>query len=328
MTRIALSLITAALIPLFVAVTPAQTQIRLLPVRSIGDTVTCHIGGSSFQYHPDQSLISAQPWTGKIAETQAMFDRVYNYSNLRTNIYTVPVTDRNVNVEICPGEKNYIVYNADWVRALYDETKNLWVIYGVMAHEMGHYALNHDRTAAGSDPEIERQADEYAGGILRKMGASLEEAQAAFRSNKINVEGHTHPPLNKRLDAVKAGWGQVDNSVLPSRGDNDLPTSLTNTLWVEENVFSEGKPVYREFLPKGQIRTRTSSDINGYIASNIKWYFVGNSIHVEHFDYDTRKVWTERRGAINGDKIEGSYKDTRTGTITTWRLTKVDYIPH
>lgn len=317
----------AAMISLFVVVTPAQAQIRIVAIRSIGDTVTCHIGGSSFQYHPDQSLISAQPWTGKTAETQAMFDKVFNYSNLRTNIYTVPVTDRKVNVEICPGDRNYIVYNADWIRVLYEQTNNAWVIYGVMAHEMGHYALNHDRTAAESNPEIELLADEYAGEILRKMGASLEDAQAAFRSEIMRSRSHTHPPVDERLEAVKAGWSKVGKSLPPVRIDN-VSNALANTLWLEENVSIEGKPVYLEFLANGEIRTRTSSNIVGYVAANVRWYFVGNSIHVEHFNLDTKKVLAERRGAIDGDKIEGSYKNIGTGSVGTWRLKKVNYIPH
>lgn len=141
--------------PLFAVLTPAQAQIRIAPVTSIGETITCHVGGKRFEYKPDQSLISPRSLTGKTAELQAIFDRVAGHTELRTNVYTVPVTNKKVNVEICPGERNYIVYNADWVMDLYNETKNMWVLYAVIAHEIGHYVRGHQHTAVGSETERE-----------------------------------------------------------------------------------------------------------------------------------------------------------------------------
>jgi len=164
------------------------------------------VGNSSYQLVPDQSLVAAISITGKTDETQKLFDRVSGYTDLRMNVYTVPVIDSKVNVEICPGDVNYIVYNAAWVKALYEETNNMWVLYAVIAHEVGHYVRNHDRTATGSNINIELEADEYAGEVLAKMGASLEDAQAAFKSEKMQSHSHTHPPLDQRLSAVRQGW--------------------------------------------------------------------------------------------------------------------------
>lgn len=204
--------------PLFVSVLlglliyiPAQAQIRIAPITSIGQTITCHVGGSSFEYRPDHSQLSARSWTGKTAETQAIFDRVSGFTDLRSTVYTLPVTNTNVNVEICPGDRNYIVYNADWIRSLYNETKNRWVLYAVMAHEIGHYVRGHQHTRVGSKPDIELEADEYAGEVLAKMGASLDDAQAAYKSDRMRSETatHTHPPVNDRLRAVKAGWSRI-----------------------------------------------------------------------------------------------------------------------
>jgi hypothetical protein len=326
MTRIAHSLIMVAIISLFAVVIPAQAQIRIAAITSIDGNITCHVGGGSFQYQPDQSLISAQSITGKTAETQAMFDKVFGYSNLRTNIYTVPVTDKKVNVEICPGDRNYIVYNGDWVRALYDETDNLWVVYGVMAHEMGHYALAHDRTALQSDPAIELQADQYAGEVLAKMGASLENAQAAFRSDKMRPFGHTHPPINQRLNAVKVGWSKVRK---PSDTvSNTVPNALKDAMWLEHDVTIKGERVYLEFEPNGEVRTRTFSDSSGYVAANESWSFADDTVLIELFDstINRNNVLVEYRGVIKGDRIEGTYKNFRTGSVTKWHLMKVNSI--
>jgi hypothetical protein len=202
------TLFVAAFLGLLI-VMPTHAQIRIAPVTSIGATVTCYVGGAKFQYQPDQSLISAGSVTGKAAEAQAMFDKVSEFTDLRSNVYTIPVTDKKVNVEICPGDTNYIVYNADWVRELYNETNNLWAIYFVMAHEIGHYVLGHQHTQLGSNPKIELEADEYAGEVLAKMKATLKEAQAALRSDAMKPKSHTHPPIDERLNAVGTGWIKV-----------------------------------------------------------------------------------------------------------------------
>jgi hypothetical protein len=315
---------------LFAVVMPAQAQIRIAPVTSIEDIVTCYVGGNKFQYEPDQSLISAQSWTGKTAEAQAMFDKVSGYTELRSNVYTIPVTDKKVNVEICPGDTNYIIYNADWVKALYDETNNSWVLYAVMAHEIGHYVLGHQHTELGSRPEIELEADEYAGKVLAKMGASLQDAQAAFRSEKMKPKSHTHPPINERLKAVEAGWREGGRSSVSASSDNSsdtMPNTLKNAIWLEANTTIKGEPVYLEFEPNGKVRTRTSSELIGYIAANERWYVVGETLQMEQFDLDTKKVLSERRGAIKGDRIEGSYYSFATGTRSRWSLTKINYIP-
>ena len=188
---------------------PAQAQIRIAPVTSIGKTVTCHVGGNRLEYEPDRRLIYGHSWDGKVAEAQAMFDKVSGFTNLRSTVYTLPVTNTNVNIEICPGDTNYIIYNANWVKALYNETKNRWVLYAVMAHEIGHYVLGHQHTRPGSTPTTELEADEYAGEVLAKMGASLKDAQAAYESEIMKPPSLTHPPVSERLHAVKAGWSKV-----------------------------------------------------------------------------------------------------------------------
>lgn len=187
----------------------AQAQFRIAPIKSIGETITCHVGGKSYELQPAQGLIAAKSFVGKTAETQSIFNKITPYTKLRKNIYTVPVED-DINVEICPGAVDYIAYNATWLTTLYNETNNQWALYAVIAHETGHYALSHDRTSLGSDPAIELEADEYAGEVLAKMGASLSNAQTAYRSRIMDArEDHTHPPIAERLAAVERGWKKI-----------------------------------------------------------------------------------------------------------------------
>ncbi|MET0463769.1 MAG: M48 family metalloprotease [Chitinophagaceae bacterium] len=186
----------------------AQAQFRIAPIKSIGETITCRIGAKSYELRPAQGLIAARSFMGKTAETQSIFDKVSPFTKLRINIYTVPVED-DINVEICPGDVNYIAYNAVWLTTLYKETNNQWALSAVIAHETGHYALSHDRTSLGSEPGLELEADEYAGEVLARMGASLADAQAAYRSKIMDAQDHTHPPIEERLAAVERGWRKI-----------------------------------------------------------------------------------------------------------------------
>jgi hypothetical protein len=199
---------------------PAQAQLGIAPIQPerVGKSITCRVGGESYDLTPDTELIRATRFAPDNVETQEIFDKVNHYANLHITIYTIPVTNK-INVQICPadGGMNYIAYSPKWLQGIFDETNNTWVLYAIFAHEVGHYVLAHDRTSLGSNPDLEKKADEYAGEILAKMGAALPDAQAAFNSEIMRrLKGSTHPPVADRLAAVKRGWERFGKTQ-PSR---------------------------------------------------------------------------------------------------------------
>jgi hypothetical protein len=78
--------------------------------------------------------------------------------------------------------KRYILYNEDFLAAINNAVHTDWGGVSILAHEIGHHLNGHTLTRAGSNPADELEADEFSGFVLRKMGASLAEAQAAFIS--------------------------------------------------------------------------------------------------------------------------------------------------
>ena len=58
------------------------------------------------------------------------------------------------------------------------------------------------------------EADEFSGFVLRKLGASLEEAQAAMNMMSEDYETSTHPERNRRLRAIALGWNNAGNQHL------------------------------------------------------------------------------------------------------------------
>ena len=69
--------------------------------------------------------------------------------------------------------KRYILYNPTYITTLNNLTKNKWAVMALLAHEVGHHLNGHTIRKGGSTPELELQADEFAGFILHKLGATL-----------------------------------------------------------------------------------------------------------------------------------------------------------
>jgi len=88
----------------------------------------------------------------------------------------------------------------------------------ILAHEVGHHLLGHisiDDSSYQSNPTVsdigsrshkrELQADEFAGFVLSKMGAALNDASHAV--GQVNESPTlTHPSRADRIEAVHTGW--------------------------------------------------------------------------------------------------------------------------
>lgn len=111
------------------------------------------------------------------------------------------------------GGKRYVLYNPNFINALEQKTGNKWASVSVLAHEIGHHLNGHTVTATGSQPALELEADEFSGFVLRKMGASLADAQAAMRVLASQTASRTHPAQYDRLDYIARGWQRADNQM-------------------------------------------------------------------------------------------------------------------
>ena len=226
------------------AATAAHAQLRTLSLDDVKDSVTCRIGHRTHNLTPDKYRIQ---FNATSKETQLFFEEVAPYTDLTSYLYALPVTD-TPNVEICPadGGMNYIAYNANWLLAVYKDTNSKWTLYAIIAHELGHYARAHDRISIGSNPKIELAADEYAGEVLAKMRASLQDALAAFHSDKIGDHrgDDSHPSLRKRLEAVEKGWRKVKGTEESGEGSSGADKSSNNELDPSKDEGAFGPGIY------------------------------------------------------------------------------------
>ncbi|MFK7936525.1 MAG: hypothetical protein AB8G22_23625, partial [Saprospiraceae bacterium] len=103
-------------------------------------------------------------------------------------------------------EDRYILYNPQWISSVSKNAKTYWAGISIIAHEIGHHLNGHTLLRSGSRPKTELEADEFSGFVLRRMGASLLEAQAAMKLLANPFGSTTHPPQSQRLIAIEKGW--------------------------------------------------------------------------------------------------------------------------
>ena len=136
----------------------------------------------------------------------------------------------------------YIFYNQQWMRNVNNKTS-----YGglfTLAHEVGHHINGHAldwvlyaTESVNSKTLSERraqelEADEFAGFVLAKLGASLNETTAVIRGSVDNSDDtySTHPSLNKRLASIKKGY-------LNGSGGTDTSNDYTTTTATNDIIF-------------------------------------------------------------------------------------------
>ncbi|MFT5217770.1 MAG: hypothetical protein ACI83H_002911 [Glaciecola sp.] len=107
-------------------------------------------------------------------------------------------------------KQRVILYNEVWIQQLKEKSKTDWSATFVLAHEIGHHLNGHLITVGESRPDIELEADQFAGFVLFKLGAKLNETLAAVQ--QLNINGtRTHPPRVAREQAVIVGWTKGKN---------------------------------------------------------------------------------------------------------------------
>jgi hypothetical protein len=95
-----------------------------------------------------------------------------------------------------------------------------------LAHEVGHHLEGHTVLGTNSRPEIELEADEFAGFILCKMGASLEQAQLAMHYIAEMKASKTHPGRIDRLAAIEKGWNKAEAQLKNTASVNKIPENI------------------------------------------------------------------------------------------------------
>ena len=110
----------------------------------------------------------------------------------------------------------FIFYNAVFMQNVKQKTSEHWSLVSILSHELGHHLAYHTELE-GRYHEFELEADYFSGFVLRRLGASLDQAQAAMRLISPVDPGPMHPGLEQRVQAITIGWTDGSSSE-PPRG--------------------------------------------------------------------------------------------------------------
>ena len=144
----------------------------------------------------------------KISDVREMLQEIIDITGLQTDFQLKEANVLNIEASVS-RRKRYILYNPTYISTINNLTKNKWAVMTLLAHEVGHHLNGHTMHRGGSTPELELEADEFAGFILYKLGATLKQSQNVMYYIAKEKASRTHPSKNSRLSAIEKGWNKA-----------------------------------------------------------------------------------------------------------------------
>jgi tetratricopeptide (TPR) repeat protein len=120
------------------------------------------------------------------------------------------------------GETRVLQFDRDFLEQYEKITNDKWFVVGVVAHEIAHHLNGHSLDGVGSRPNKELEADEFAGFVMQKLGATLSDAQNIFSFLNETEGAPTHPIKAKRYKAIKRGWEKSAGTYASWSDDNEV----------------------------------------------------------------------------------------------------------
>ena len=144
----------------------------------------------------------------KISDVREMLQEIIEITGLQTDFELKEANVLNIEASVS-HRKRFILYNPTYITTLNNVTKNKWAVMTLLAHEVGHHLNGHTMHKGGSTPELELEADEFAGFILYKLGATLKQSQNVMYYIAKDKASRTHPSKSSRLSAIEKGWNKA-----------------------------------------------------------------------------------------------------------------------
>jgi hypothetical protein len=171
---------------------------------------------------------------------------VIRETGLAQNFVILPGNVEKVTAFVQDNER-ILEYNPEFMQKLEGDTN--WHGISVLAREIGHHLSNHDLKGGESTMEEELEADKYAGFVLQKMGATLQEAISALEKS-ASENTSSKSSLNGRLASLSSGWknaellGDDSATLIAGLDNNQQITAHTDGHEESETVKPQDKPKY------------------------------------------------------------------------------------
>ena len=157
------------------------------------------------------SIAYSDTTTLSISDARQMLTKIMDVLGLQADFELKEAKVNNVEASIT-HRKRYILYNPSFINWINNATKDKWAAIALLAHEVGHHLNGHTIKKSGSKPALELEADEFAGFVLYKLGASLEQSQEVMKYIANAEATRTHPARGSRMIAIEKGWSRAANT--------------------------------------------------------------------------------------------------------------------
>jgi hypothetical protein len=158
-----------------------------------------HAAGATATPDNDSLSVSSMP------SMQEMLTQIMNVTGLHANFELKQAKVMNIEASIS-HRKRYILYNTDFINQIHKATHDKWSTIALLAHEVGHHLNGHTISKSGSTPALELEADEFAGFILYKLGANLQQTQEVMNYIAQPEGSSSYPSRMERMLAMQRGW--------------------------------------------------------------------------------------------------------------------------
>jgi hypothetical protein len=154
--------------------------------------------------HPGKN-VNGDSILRSIPQPKDILEEIVSVMGLQTNFELKEADVLNIQASIS-HRKRMILYNPAYIKWINTLTKDRWCVTALIAHEVGHHLNGHTIRKGGSSPDVELEADEFAGFVLFRLGATLEDAQKVMNYIAGMDASETHPGRMDRKHAIQTGW--------------------------------------------------------------------------------------------------------------------------
>jgi hypothetical protein len=223
-----------------------------------------------------QSNVTAQVNPGD--EAKNIIQQIIDVVGLKPNFEVLAASVDNA-AAVIYGGKRYILYNPNFFAALTKSTGTKWAAVSVLAHEIGHHLNGHTLSQIGSEPKSELEADEFSGFVLRKMGASLTDAQAAMKVAAAQRATSTHPGQYDRLIAIANGWNKADAQITGRKFEPQVnpQTTVTQPIIAAKNYPTSNQTVINSRYIIGDVSFNADPNSDYYVTTRYNLVRVKNN---------------------------------------------------
>ncbi len=211
----------------------------------------------------------------------------------------------------------FILYNQEFMEKVKDQTSTHFSELAILAHEIAHHLSGHTLSNQGSSYDMELEADKFAGFILYKLGANIEESKRAYSS--LGERGSlTHPPKKARVAALTNGWYDAKRNgekVVVINSEN----KKTNTATLKSNNNSTNTKTQQSKNDRWFIYHRMCTKNGKFYVSEGEETSFCTGCHSEYY-----MRWTGGTDILTGKPSVFDYKETERSNVEKLRPNTFD----